>query len=273
MGTQTRAGTNPVVFYIALLLLFSASVAVAETEKGWDRFVLTAGAYDPDIDSSIRLDSSLIDLGTPLDLESDLSLEDSDTVPYVTALWRITNRFGLEASYFELERSASSTLGIDVTFGDETYLLSTDVASEFDTTFAELSLRFSFIMTEKFDVSASLGAYYLSLDASIEEQTGGNREAEEAEAPLPVVGASFKYKVIPSLTLSVGGKYFGIEIDDIDGSLVNYGAGIQWDPIKFLGIGLAYEYFELDAESENSDFLGDFNMEYKGPRAYLALRF
>ncbi|MGI9309395.1 MAG: hypothetical protein ACR2P6_09035 [Gammaproteobacteria bacterium] len=273
MGTQTKACIKPLVIAVGLLLFLGASVAAAATEKGWDRFVLTAGAFDPDIDSTLRLDSTLLDPGTPLDLETDLNLEDSDAVPYVTALWRITERFGLEASYFELERSAASTLNFEIDFGDETFLASTDVLTKFDTSFVELSLRYSFVMTEKVDLAASLGAYYLNLDASIEEQGGGAREADSGEAPLPVVGASFQYKIVPSLTLSLGGKYFGVEVDDIDGSLVNYGAGIQWDPIRFIGIGLAYDYFELDADSENEDFLGEFNMEYKGPRAYLTLRF
>ena len=146
--------------------------------------------------------------------------------------------------------------------------------TQFDTDIYEVGVRYSFLQNEHLDMAASVSSFWVALEAGIETEAGGGiAESADADAPAPAVGLDMAWKVVPSVTLSLNGKYFSLDIEDIEGDLINYGARLQWDLMRFMAIGVGYEYFELDVDSENEDFLGQFNFEYTGPQAYTTLRF
>jgi hypothetical protein len=71
----------------------------------------------------------------------------------------------------------------------------------------------------------------------------------------------------------VRGRYFGVDIEDIDGSLTNFNIGLQYDVFDFFGIGLGYESFDFDVTSNNEDFPGFLRFEYKGPKIFTTFQF
>ena len=66
---------------------------------------------------------------------------------------------------------------------------------------------------------------------------------------------------------------FAVELDNIDGSLIEIDADIGWQPWRHVGFGLGYPYFKGDLESTGSELNGSFEFEYHGPLLYVQATF
>jgi len=264
---------TPAVAAVFLLAGAAQSAAAADLEKGWDRFKLQVSMFRPDINTDVRLDPVTGPFGTSLDLENDLGLPDSDDLWQADVRFRLTKRFALEASYFEIGRSGQSTLTGNVDFGDVSFPFSADTDSEFNTDIFAGSLRYSLVHNDRAELAASLGAYWMSVEAGIAAPNLALEEIAEVDAPLPFIGMDFTLNFTRTLALNLQGRYFGIEIEDIDGSLVNYNVALVYNAFEHFGVGAGYESFDFDIESQNVDFPGFLRFEYEGPKIFTTFRF
>ena len=64
-----------------------------------------------------------------------------------------------------------------------------------------------------------------------------------------------------------------LEVGDIDGSLGNFGAQIEYQFTKIFGLGLGYDYFRIDVTYDDSELRSDLEYQYHGIQAYGILRF
>jgi len=273
MGSGAYSFIRVAAFAVMTLAFSGMHPAVAADDRNWDRFAVQFSMFRPDINTEVQLDPVAGPFGTALDMESDLGLEDSDDLWQLDARLRFSKRFAMEASYFEIGRSGQSTLSTDVVFGDATFDLSEDVETTFDTDILAASLRFSFIHNDTMELAGSLGAYWMTVDAGITLQDNSISESADVGAPLPLIGMDFRFNFLPKLALNVRGRYFGVDIEDIDGSLTNFNIGLQYDVFDFFGIGLGYESFDFDVTSNNEDFPGFLRFEYKGPKIFTTFQF
>ena len=85
---------------------------------------------------------------------------------------------------------------------------------------------------------------------------GSETASEEVTAPLPHFGASFAYAMTPSLALSFQAVGFAIEIDSIDGSILELDADIAWQPFENFGVGAGLRYFNTNIKAGNSELNG-----------------
>ena len=273
MGSGAHSFIRVAVFAFMTLAFSGMHPAVAADDRNWDRFSVQFSMFRPDINTEVRLDPVAGPFGTALDMESDLGLEDSDDLWQLDARLRFSKRFAMEASYFEIGRSGQSTLSTTVNFGDTSFPVSVDAETEFDTDILAASLRFSFIHNDTMELAGSLGAYWMTVDAGITVPSLSLTESADVGAPLPLIGMDFRFNLLPKLALNVRGRYFGVDIEDIDGSLTNFNIGLQYDVFDFFGIGLGYESFDFDVTSNNADFPGFLRFEYKGPKIFTTFQF
>jgi hypothetical protein len=273
MGSGAHSFIRVAVFTFMALAFSGMHPAVAADDRNWDRFSVQFSMFRPDINTEVRLDPVAGPFGTALDMESDLGLEDSDDLWQLDARLRFSKRFAMEASYFEIGRSGQSTLSTTVNFGDTNFPVNADAETEFDTDILAASLRFSFIHNDTMELAGSLGAYWMTVDAGITVPALSLSESADVGAPLPLLGMDFRFNFLPKLALNVRGRYFGVDIEDIDGSLTNFNIGLQYDVFDFFGIGLGYESFDFDVTSNNEDFPGFLRFEYKGPKIFTTFQF
>ena len=73
--------------------------------------------------------------------------------------------------------------------------------------------------------------------------------------------------------MQVGAKGFAIELDKIDGSIIEIDADVAWQPWRNIGLGVGVRYFNTDVESKGSDLNGSFKFEYFGPTVYVQATF
>lgn len=62
---------------------------------------------------------------------------------------------------------------------------------------------------------------------------------------------------------------FAIEIDSLEGSILELDADVAWKPWKQLGIGAGWRYFNTNVKAGNSTLNGEFDFEYSGPTVFI----
>lgn len=275
-----------------MLLAFSGVSAAQGNDPVssiWDStFQLRVGVFFPDLDSSIRIDSSLGRIGDGLDFERDLGMAESKTTLYGGASWRFAAKHILEWEFFDLGRSGLTTVQRSWDIGDTTILANGQIASTFNVRINRLTYRYRFFENSRTNMNLMAGLHGMRVNASL--ALSGNLivdgepvfvlpdepdvEVEKTKLPLPHFGLGINYAFKPQLIGYAMAKGFALEIGDTYGRLVEANVGVQYQMKKNFGIGGGVKWFFLDiVEDENQ--LVDVNMDFDffGPAVYVTYTF
>ena len=291
--------------FIGCLIMVMAGIftgpVLADTEEIHPmmsaRFGIWLGGFFPDIDTEISINGDVIEDPPKLNLEKVFGLEDSKTVFWGGANWRISNRNLIEIEFANLNRDASTELITDepIEIGDSLVEAGIRVDSSFDLTLARLTYGFSVVRSEKMDVQLKAGVHLTDIAASLQLGAGvrvcepgddpdappgapnscevstastDRLESSDVTLPLPHLGASLSYAFTPKLALRAQVLGFALEINDIDGSLLELDADLIYHPWRRFGLGVGFRYFNANVESKGSHLNGEFDFEYFGPVGY-----
>ena len=252
-------------------LVFMAATAAAESVDG-DRFSLSLGVFVTDRDTEAELDGT-VGVGTPTDLESDLGLDASDSVFRIDGYYRFNERHRIDFSVFDLSRNASKQIDEQIQWGDTLYDIDTVIKSNVDLAIYKAAYTYSFLDREDGYLGATGGFYVLDTKASLKEQTLGSAESGDLTAPLPVIGLRGDYALSDRWTLRASAEFFFVEYDNVEGSLVDLYAGVDFSVLDHLSIGLGINTVTLDVDISESGFHGGLDWRYSGGLIFLKFDF
>ena len=229
---------------IALYLVPQASAQSLDND-----YWINVQAYYPKVDTNVRVTADIADtIGTDIDLERDLSLDDRDILPAVS----IGSRFGkvvVGFDFYKLNRDGVVDLGRDITFDDVTFPLNARVESGFDSDVYRLTVGYSFIQKPDLEIGAAIGLHATDFTVSISGEIAGNEFEAQSQArrrsvlaPLPTLGLYGTWRIGRRLEANGRIDYLSLNIDDYDGELINAQAGINYSITPNLAIGAAYRY-------------------------------
>lgn len=257
-------------------LLCASALAVAE-EKPWSTLELGVSGYLASNGSDLRLDSELGDRGTDLDLEDRLDLEDDLTEVRVDLRLRFLPRHRLDFAYYDLSRDGDSVTNETLRIGEREFDIGISLKTRLDFKVFKLAYAFSFIHNDTTDIAVSLGAHAMDVEFNATGQLLGSLDVETESAdevfPLPVVGLHLAQRFGDRFTLNLNGEYFDVEIDDVDGSLVDIGVSLDWKLSKNLGFSVGYNWVDFDVDSKNDAFPGRVEYDYSAVVAGVKLYF
>ncbi len=272
-----------IIGLVAMLLfavvLASPALAAKKNDKpgweDWDRLNIDVGVFSATQSTTLRLDAFDGAIGTQIDFEENLGLEEREETPRFDLLWRYKKRSSLSVSYFKLDRDTVAPLTISIKFGDIILdpVVSENVRTVYDIEVLSAQWGYSFFRTPKWDARFTIGIYAMDIFASIQDLSAAQADEGDVLAPLPVIGMGFDHKLTGKWHLSGGFRYFNIEYEDeYSGTLTEVLVGATHHTFKNVGFGIAYNYMNLDIESTDVDFTGLLNIKYQGPYAYVRVR-
>jgi hypothetical protein len=255
-----------------------------------DRFAIYLGGFFPEVDSRIRLNSENVGSGPGVDFEDTLGLEEGKSVLWGGARWRISNRNMLEFEFSNLDRKGYvAGLTEPIPIGGSIVQAGADLSTTFDVTIGRLTYGYSLIRHEKWELKLKAGFHIASLSASFQANGGvcvdgqvppncqtfssERIKSEDVTWPLPHLGLAFNYAISPHWTARAQAIGFAIELDSLDGSLLEVDADIIWNPWEHVGFGAGLRYFTSNVESKGSRLNGEFKFEYYGPSLYVISTF
>lgn len=240
-----------------------------------DKTQLQLGGYRPKIDSGISIHGSNDRLGTDIDMESDLGMADAKTSLWLTASYRLAERHRVGFSYFNLNRDASQTLERSLDVGDQTYLVGMQSHSKLDIDVVMLDYNYLFAKAGNYEAFVSAGLHRIAVgtqigvDGSVSNGSSGSSASFETtgrsvNAPLPVLGVGGTYVFNDSWAVTGNARFFGLNLDKLDGSLSVIEAAVQYHPWRNVGLSLGYAFDRLDFDLNKQNWTGSARYDFKG---------
>jgi hypothetical protein len=187
----------------------------------------------------------------------------------IDAYWRFAGRHRLDVSAFDLSQSATKVIARDITVGDTTYPIDTEVSSTLDLGIYKAAYTWMFLQKERGFLGASLGLYIADIGIGFGGGPGIDRESRDFTAPLPVIGLRGEYALSSRWSIRGSAELFAFEYNAFDGSLYDIFAGIDFAMTDHLSLGLGFDAVQLDVAVRDSDITGDLNWAYSGAMLYL----
>lgn len=237
-----------------------------------DTFNVAIGTFAIRTDTTLRVDGSLTDLGTPVDWEETFGKGDANRLR-IDGYWRFADRHKLRALVFDSRVKRSVTLDREIEFDGEVFPVNARVDSEFGFSIYELSYEYAFLRRDRYELAAAVGVHYTDVDASISGTVSSPagaasrsaRRDASVGAPLPVVGLRGTWGLPGNLWLGASAQYFKLSVGDYSGNLQDLRVAIHWQPKRWLGVGVGYNRFALDVDATANDFTGTLDWVYEGP--------
>lgn len=258
---------------VLLLVGFSVSAALAQESRKHERGGVQLGAFVTDNKTSARLDSSL-GIGSDLDLEADLGLENSTSIARLGAYLWLNDRHRFDIAYFDLSRSRAYPVQEAVTFGDETFSVNTVVNTQWDLNIVKADYTFAMLNRERGFLGITGGLYVAETALQISEAALGTFESQDLTAPLPVIGLRGDYAITDRITLHGAAQLFDYSAEDVEGRLsdvyvgADYGFGQHW------AVGVAYNAVSMNLAATDDDGRnGSLDWGYDGVLLYLKFTF
>ena len=252
------------------------SPAIAQDKLGSpldELFRLRAGVFSADTASEVRLDADDGTTGTDVSLEDDLGLRDHSDVGDVEVELRIRQRHRVRFNYFKLDRNATETIDRQIRFGNDVYEPGDTVESAIDLRNFAVTYAYEFMRSDRYEIGAGLGVSLNELTADAAVRARGIAEDETRAVPIPVIGLDALFRFSDRIHAQVRGEYLHLNLDDIDGTVINLRGEVVYRFNRTLGVGLGYTMYETEVDSEKPGDTGRFYIENSGGLAFFRVSF
>ena len=244
-----------------------------------DPFTFRLGATYMDAEGTF---SSTLD-GEPTDdlSTSDLGIDDGNTTPYLGFRWRFADRWRLTFNYFGLDNDGGVRKDFDeLLFGKIEAKGFLAVDTDFETDFYVTQVGYSFLKNERGELGVGAGLHIVDFDVSLKvsgEINGKSGSTQSASTnltvPLPNILGYGTYAFTPRLSLDGSIGWFGLDYDDYSGNLISLNANLEYRLTDHFGIGVGYNYIDMDLTIEQSRREDNYDLEYNGPVLYVSAGF
>ncbi|MGB5716207.1 MAG: hypothetical protein WBN81_03835, partial [Gammaproteobacteria bacterium] len=211
----------------------------------------------------------------------DLGVDDSEANLYFGARWRFTERWRLTFNYFGLDIDSKVQETFDeLDFGDIDASGFLSVDTKFNTDFYVAQIGYSFLKNDRAELGIGVGVHVVDFDTKLKVSGGINNVSGSVQsdsvnltAPLPNILGYGAYAITPKLSLEGGVGWFGLDYNDYDGKLVSAVANLEYRLTDHFGVGVAYNYVTMDLTINKSSRKDKYDLDYKGPVAYISASF
>jgi hypothetical protein len=275
---------NPIAMCLATLLL--PSLAMAQNQSDWSdwtmgaRYTVQLELFHPTLNTRLRIDSSDGTPGKPIDLEQDLGMSETETLPALMLGWRVAKRHRLLLSYYELDRSGSAITDTTIRIGDIEFEVDLPISSFLDMDVLTVGYSYSLLFDEKREFAIGAGLTLMDIRFGIfGNGSQGVIEADTAlTAPLPNIGLTGGYAFTENLYFEAAAGYFFFDLavsdeTNIRGNVATATAGVYHNTFKYVRFGLDYKFYDVDVDWGNASGFNSLQYTYHGPSLSVAATF
>jgi hypothetical protein len=245
----------------------------------WDQFEVSLGWFLNDFNTELRVDSETLGLGTIIDVEEVLDLDEEISVWRVEGLYRFSQngRHKIDFMLYDLSRDATRTLTRDIQFEDQVFTVGTTVNTTFDLQIMKVAYAYSLMLNETFDISVSGGIHFQDIKFQLEDIGKGIEEELDLIAPLPVIGLRADIALTEKLYLKESLDLFFLKYEDFRGRLIDFNIALEYKIRDQVGVGLGWESNRIEVEAEDEDapldLVGELDFWYSGVWLYATVYF
>jgi len=157
----------------------------------------------------------------------------------------------------------------DIQFGDQLFVLNTAINSNFGLKISKLAYTYSLLHRDNGYLGLSAGLYVADSKISMAAADQPQNEIGELTAPLPVFGLRGDYSMTDRWTFRASGEFFALEYDNVDGSIVDLYAGVDYQAFEHVAFGLAYNAVTIDVDVGRETYSGAIDWAYEGALLFM----
>jgi len=250
----------------------NASLPVAEVTPRHpmlnDKLRVSLGGFYADTNTSVRLDGNT---GTGIDVnfEDALGIDNRKLVGEAAMYWRFGERWRLGVDYFSINRSGNRTLAQDVTWGDQTFTVGTNVNSQTKISDLRTTVGYSFFKRADKEVGFGAGLHWTGLKFSV-EASGGGAESKSVTAPLPVVYFYSNVALTNTWAMSTRLDWLSLNYDKYSGNVRAVGFDFIYQPYTHVAFGMGWHAMLLGLKVENTNSRVQARLGLQGPAGYVS---
>lgn len=248
---------------VAVGLLSMATPAQAEPSPALDRFSLSLGAFRPDprFNASLQGSAGRVETG---DLKAG-----HVTMPRVSADVLIGDSHGISFDYYRFSRTYSG--------GASDGNLNADARLDLGLHFARLGYKW-WLGSGNTVLGLGAGAAYYRIDlegsgtVNVNGRTGSFRGSETEDAYAPMLELGLRHAISRDLRLFADVSGVWKDSGRLNGHIYNAALGVEWFPVRNLGVVLSYGATHIDIKREGRAE-ARIKTRLQGPSAFIKLRF
>jgi len=178
-----------------------------------------------------------------------------------------------------LFRSAGfNAINQQIRFSDRVYPVNALATTVFDTTKLEATYTYWAVKSPRAGLGLTLGAAELTVDASLIAQTPDLTvtisQNAKTSVPVALAGAQTRIALSDRLIAEVAAAALPhVKIDVYSGRATSAGARLEYRVVRNAGIGIAYNYFDIDGTISDPSFGGRLKMTVKGAEGFVRVGF
>ncbi len=262
-----RTPVHKKFWFVVLVLATAPSLTVSQTLEselldGKFYFRIGGQAFTH-YSTTLRVDSETLGRGTQLTLESDTNLEETINVARLDGGYRFTDRHSMAFSYYDIDRTGSRIIDLDIKWAEEIFPDGIKVESRFRERILKLSYAYTFLIRPKGIMAASAGLHTMRFDAGLQALDLSRRErSTTADAPLPVFGIRGQYRFADKWRLVGQMEWFDVKTGDLDGTFSDALLTVEHDTWDRFGFGFGINSFGLNVSSGDEDLKGIIDIQF-----------
>ena len=247
-----------------------------------NKFFASVGLFLPDQNMRLGFGAS-IDTQDPepsptgqIDFSETFGFSDSGGTFSAEIGWRFGKKWQLRGQYFRIDSNARASLEEDVEWGDVVFNVGTSVGAGYDFQITRLFFGRTFKATDERELGVGIGAHALDISAYINGNAtidgidvGFREERASIVQPLPNFGAWYMHAFSSKWAATIRVDWLSASIDDYDGYIINSALNVGYAMTDHFGIGLAYNFFEINLKVDDPDWTGRIVSRFDGP--YISL--
>ncbi len=234
-----------------------------------ERCRLSAGYMSAVNNTDIKVGATIGGVGTDIDFEKDLGFDKQIGTFMVNFQWRISRRSRFDFSYLQFNRSSTKTLDRTIQFGDNTYNVSANVSSFFNTTIYRASWGYALLAKPKAELGFLIGTHTLQTSVGMGIKTAAGSLTSNQNfnftAPLPDLGIWGGVSLNNRLALNGEFNYLAINTGDVSGQIVGYNAVLMYQATKHVDLSLGYTGFNFKVDANVNSNKAHIGWGYNGP--------
>lgn len=272
----------------ALLMLVAAPVAMANSDVDPDdaKVKLSIGSYIiKRADSGFALNEREFGAGLTIDPQDSLGTDLDKSVLRIDGRYRFTPSHSVHFSWFHVKNQglkvAETDLGwVDQSGEEYTFEAGTQLATQISYRITKVNYTWTFYHTEKVELFASAGLHVSEFDVAIQAVSTINNSELDASArhvestiPLPAFGIGVRYNITPKWQWYLRSEFFALDFDEWRGTYTDSQFGIEYMPLKHLGLGLGIGSNNLQVMEKTPDYRFTYSNRLTGVTAQLTTFF
>lgn len=243
-----------------------------------DIFFLDAGIFFPDRRLRLRVDGSAGEIRDLIELQEEARFKSTDDVFALEFGWRFGEKWRLVGQYFESNARNAWIIEDDIEWEDVVFVAGSNALASVDFLLIRAFFGRDFNVGSRHEFGLGGGIHWLDIGASLEgtiitegDGTVSGRESVGVNAPLPNIGAWYNYSITERWAFRGRLDLFSADIRPYDGTMINFGVGVDYQVSRHFGVGLNYNHFELDVGIDESDWRGRVDTSFEGIYVNLSL--